>query len=502
MTSKGSKLIAITLVAVAVGAGFGYWVLVPKMPGQLLTYTTQQTSIVTSSEETLSTSTSSTTVVPETTLWINVTATKPVSYYLSLLKSTQTQPYVQLGWELQALPDATNVTAVAKITYLALNASNPEVKEAFQLMMKGGTPSPTDFTYTVPNYNTELQVLYWLASQNGVKRDDTLALAIAMANGLWVTMGDQQVRDSVRKDTSDLLSFFRETNELQKQSNLPQLETYPLEALTCLSWMGSMNGIGGPHGVAHGSNAEQVHLKLYLWDTPSIDTLRRMRDMMTEKHWLGRNVDSTVANVEEYFYFSGFEQHWNYTTETEEQIEVDGEKVKNWEIYNVDYYFRHYVETGKGRGDCGDETSFIDGWLKSWGYRKQLRHTSDNSARQILRTCTRHLLRTYLPRLESLQQTGLRQHVLRTARTRILRLPIQTTSDPARILLMGSDQRNKNGKWWEGFRLEVHRSVFQGRVRNGCGNFTDEAVAALQLVHERRCHGQTEIPQLRNGPGP
>jgi hypothetical protein len=77
------------------------------------------------------------TSVSETTLWINVTAAKPVSYYVSLLKSTQTQPYLQLAWELQGLPDATNATAVAKITYLTLNATNPEVKEAFELMMKG-----------------------------------------------------------------------------------------------------------------------------------------------------------------------------------------------------------------------------------------------------------------------------------------------------------------------------------------------------------------------------
>jgi hypothetical protein len=45
-------------------------------------------------------------------------------------------------------------------------------------MMKGGTPDPMDFTYPVPAYNTELQVLYWLACQNEFKRDDTLALAI------------------------------------------------------------------------------------------------------------------------------------------------------------------------------------------------------------------------------------------------------------------------------------------------------------------------------------
>jgi len=68
-----------------------------------------------------------------------------------------------LAKELRKLPDLKNATAVAKITYLALNATNPEVKEAFELMIKGGTPSPTDFSYGVPRFNTELWGLYQLA---------------------------------------------------------------------------------------------------------------------------------------------------------------------------------------------------------------------------------------------------------------------------------------------------------------------------------------------------
>lgn len=149
--------------------------------------------------------------------WITIGQVKPTDYYLSLLESNGTEPYVQLARELRKLPDLANATAVAKITYLALNATNPEVKEAFHLMIKGGTPDWTDFAYNVPSYNTELQILYWLASQNDLKRDDTLALAIGMVNGLWVTMGDDQVRESVRNDASQLLQYFRETNELQKQ---------------------------------------------------------------------------------------------------------------------------------------------------------------------------------------------------------------------------------------------------------------------------------------------
>jgi hypothetical protein len=194
----------------------------PKISSPLVTRTTQQTSRATSSQSTASTRISSTTLTSETGLWINVSATQPVSYYLGLLESTGAEPYVPLARELRELPDSSNATAVAQIVYLALNAtissrpSGPEVKEALELIIRGGTPSRSDFSYAVPSYNTELQVLYWLASSTQFKRDDTLALAIAMSNGFWVTVGDDQVRNAVKNDTSSLLAFLRETDAHQE----------------------------------------------------------------------------------------------------------------------------------------------------------------------------------------------------------------------------------------------------------------------------------------------
>jgi hypothetical protein len=76
--------------------------------------------------------------------------------------------------------------------------------------------------------------------------DDALALAIAMVNGLWVTMGDDQVREAVKEDSSSLLEFFRETNEQQRLTWNHQLEDYPLEAKVALVWT------GGPHRCPEG----------------------------------------------------------------------------------------------------------------------------------------------------------------------------------------------------------------------------------------------------------
>ena len=385
MTSRGSKLVAILLVVTVVGAGAGYWLFSSKPTSEVLNYTSEETSLEVSrrtSTQTPTTSTSSlATSATETTLWLNVTAAKPVNYYISLLKSTQTQPYVQLAWELQGLSGATNATAVAKITYLALNATNPEVKESFQLMMQGGTPSPSDFSYSVPNYNTELQVLYWLACQNEFKKDDTLALAIAMDNGLWVTMGDSQVREAVRKDTSDILVFLRETNELQRQKGYFQLEEYPIEAKICLAWTGSqavyMNWPGHSlSGLDRKGEAGTIraNIKDYAWDTVEIQTLREMQEFMIDMGWF--KDDSEVVNqlIESYFYLDGL-AHWDNPTDpnnlgklkSDVPILIDDEKVLPRNFWNVDFIWSYFKKSGRGIGVCADNDAFVDALNKAIG---------------------------------------------------------------------------------------------------------------------------------------
>jgi hypothetical protein len=392
LSGKSLKLAAIVLVAIVVAAGMGYWLFAPKMPSQLVTYTTQQTSQTLASRTVQSPAVSSTlassTTLAETVQWINVSATKPLSYYISLLKSTGTQPYVQLAWELQALPDATNTTAVAKITYLALNATNPEVKEAFELMIKGGTPDSRDFTYTVPNYNTELQVLYWLACQNEFKKDDTLALAVAMVNGLWVTVGDDRVRRAVYNDTTQALRYFRETNEWQKAKGYYELEHYPLEAKICLAWTGNVTPIFGPFGLSDNVNSQgylkrRLPLEGYLWNTVSVSTLGDMRSLMESRGamlpyqmMVHKETTQTIHDLEYFFYFmnprGASSEHWDYADskypESVKNITLDGRLVENWFIFNIDAMFsQQYVKTGRLTGGCMDETAWVDSWAKSVG---------------------------------------------------------------------------------------------------------------------------------------
>jgi hypothetical protein len=367
LSSSSWKLLGVLLLVVVVVTSvesFSLWKPVGEPTTSLFSTSGVQSTVA---GTTLQTSVDTTMISYPPTQWIAISSVRSVSYYLSLFDSNGTQPYLRLGEELRRLPDLTNATAVATITYLALNATNPEVKEAFSLMIRGGTPDQTDFSYTVPSYNTELQVLYWLACQNQFKKNDTLALAIAMVNGLWVTMGDDQVSEAVKADATGMLAFLRETNELQRQQGYYQLEDYPFEAKLLLAWTGGM-AVAGPVDQPfrlEDFHSRKINLDVYDWNVVSLDTLRKMQ-VLVYANWIDQNVTSTFSRIEEYFYFSGFNQHMDYQN-TSGVIVVDNETVPNHHLNNVDWEFQHFEETGKIVGVCNDEASFVSALAKSVG---------------------------------------------------------------------------------------------------------------------------------------
>lgn len=293
-----------------------------------------------------------------------------------------------LAEELGKLPEFTDdnisdadVEALEDIVILAAQSTNPEVKEAFDLMLKGGTPKQRDFRYSVPSYNTELEVLFWLAEQNEFKENDTLAQAIAMVHGLWVTMGDDEVRKAVYEDANDLLNFFRETSKIQEATGYHLLENYPLEAKVYLCWRGNDLGRGGHvhyrlmsggrvrrkavniH-ILYENRRKRVTLSDYKWNNVGIDTLRKMREYVNTSRWSNRNIDRFVKNLEDYFYFS---RNWIFTQPDDAWLTYKGEKTVNHNMNNANLEFDHFLKTGKGIGVCDDEMTIVDAFLKSVG---------------------------------------------------------------------------------------------------------------------------------------
>jgi len=366
------RLLAIMIVSFVILGIIGWRSLPPPTPSPITIQVTPAVTTVTGSQ---------TVVTPvRPTEWIKIGQVKPIGYYLSLLESNGTQPCIQLAKELTKLPDLTNATAVAKITYLVLNDSNSEVREALELMLKGGTPDPRDFAYSVPSWNTELQVLYWLACRNEFKKDDTLALAIAMVNGLWVTMGDEEVKEVLKNEANLFLNFFRDTNDFQSKMGWPPLEQYSLDAKILLVWTGD-NALKVGHGPHTEVGAEaphsifeyttrRVHLKAYRWNNVDTATLRRMQTVMLQRQWVASTIQSTYQKVEEYFLPSRSNPNWYYTATPDRRgqlVTVDGELVTPYVIHNARFLFEYFLETGMGFGVCDDQATLVSAFLKAVG---------------------------------------------------------------------------------------------------------------------------------------
>jgi hypothetical protein len=204
---------------------------------------------------------------------------------------------------------------------------NPSTTGPIWVSGDSGKPNQGDFHYQVPKWNTELRILFWLAEQNEFKTDDTLAQAIAMDNGLWVTMGDDEVKQSVYKDINSILNFGRVTSEWQKAIGLPyNLEDYPLEAKVCWAWTGGDPNRGG--AVRHNlfsdptryynyiinihhlkeNKTRQVNLKDYIWNTLNPANLPIIRDIVVSK-WFGMDPDTTANNIA-----NKFRSNWQYTS--------------------------------------------------------------------------------------------------------------------------------------------------------------------------------------------
>jgi len=359
-TSNRWKILGIVILTVVVLASVGSYVVLNK---PISSPTVSSSSVLSVTQS--STIATSTTLLP--VQWITVGQVKNVNYYLSLLQLNGTSPYLQVGEELATLPDTPlNATAIAQISYLALNATNPEVKEAFTLMMNGGTPDPNDFQYQVPQYNTELQVLYWLAEQSKFKKDDTLALDIALDNGLWVTMGTSEVVTAVRNDTTNLLVFLRETSSLQETRGYFRLEDLPLEAKIQLAWTGGesmRHGYGPPIGLIYWTT-QKLPIKIYDADTVSVSTLTEMRSEADMNGWIqpGAGVGTLVSNVEDYLFFPTG-PHFNYRTDYSNIVNGQGIMA----VEDVNWQWAQHEKGSRFQGDCGTEMDIAGAWLKSWG---------------------------------------------------------------------------------------------------------------------------------------
>ena len=285
-----------------------------------------------------------------------------MTYLLNLLDG---HTYQSLAVELSELPqlrsaDQNTVEALADIVNLALNATDSRVRTAFDWMLADGNP-------------WKLHALYRLARVDEFEPNDRLALMVANEFGYWALLTSEDP-DVPLQDAPKMLSQGRQASDLQESLGW----SYTLRdldncSLAVWAWTGNYSASGGR--VFPLRHNPQLSVKAYAWNSIDVEeTLSEMRQVALKRGWVGSSPTETIGRIEYYFYFDrgpqgGNSSHWQYASDANghQLIEVDGMQVANHDLNNVDFVWNHYMRTGKGIGECGDNTILVDAIAKSLG---------------------------------------------------------------------------------------------------------------------------------------
>jgi hypothetical protein len=165
-----------------------------------------------------------------------------------------------------------------------------------------------------------------------------------------------------------MLSLAREITAWQVSRGHHLLKELPLEAKICWAWRGNTSPLRGPYILQGQFQRVKLDLKAYEWNTVDPQTLKDMRSDAEGKRWISKDVGKFVGALEEYFFFSGQQQHWYYQTYPEIIKDVDGVDVEWGAVLDVDFqFYQRYKKGLKALGDCQAETVFLDAWVKSIG---------------------------------------------------------------------------------------------------------------------------------------
>jgi len=288
--------------------------------------------------------------------------------------------YEDLATHLRALPEIADGISGAEwdalddIADLGLAATNPEVREALDLMVSGGVPSAADYEYPVPHWNVQLQVLLRTAKELSFDRNDEMVIANSAVNGLWIAMGDVDVDARVFEDSVRVIEIFRAHPRYER------IRDYPYRALLALFWRGTdwdSSPDRGPHQMGL-YNYRQAPLDLdgYEWNfiSPAV-----LEDLILNPIIPGLggldDPNEVVDLIENHFMIGGPNWVWG---SYDEFIMINGRMTRTRNYSNPDFAVAYVRENGVGLGVCGDQAHLFHAVCKSKGipvltfYRKWL----------------------------------------------------------------------------------------------------------------------------------
>ena len=291
-----------------------------------------------------------------------------------------------LSDDLENLPEyqdggsAEEEEAIEQICLLT-KSNDPEVKKGLSLIEKYGVPKPTIFGNSegIPNYNSQLEVLLWLAQNDTIDKDyGRVALGLSLVYGSVVTIGDEEVDVKVRDYVSQLYSYIKDTDKVLEQKGLSwRGRDYPLEAIIGLVW--GANNLRYPYFYEHEGDPQgkpsqhywrnefkdrQMNSEDFNWLFVSPNSLREMSEWAFNEHFVNSDISETANRLDTKL---GSCQY--YMTDRPDvppsYFEVEGKITPGCRISNPDWQWEYFKDKGKIVGNCED-VCFADSiFLKS-----------------------------------------------------------------------------------------------------------------------------------------
>jgi hypothetical protein len=261
-----------------------------------------------------------------------------------------------------------------------------ELRKGLCIMDEYGVPGKNVFSYRVPAYNTQLDVLLDLLNKTDIPPEYyRLALAAGIDYGAIETIGDSSVRANLSDYIRDTVAFTMETDRMIHEKGAGwQAADYPLEADIALLWgaAGTMRPFpcsredyGNPDMIKwnHPSFEKDFYshpmsMTDFEWSFVAIRNLKEMREMM-----IAKSLPSTIAAYSETGYRGTYSDYENARNYSRRQVNyTTGNPLYLRDKTNVNMDWDHYQTTGSFDSACYSEDLSAHGIDENACYDKPL----------------------------------------------------------------------------------------------------------------------------------
>ena len=264
--------------------------------------------------------------------------------------------------------DKTEAMALQEIALLFKDKSDGR-GQLLHLLLDCQQHGLKDFKYPLPKYNCAARVLLWLALDGKLDCNGNLSLAVAITDGLFLMIGDDRVKESVRKDSVDALTFFVETGGVQQKLSHKPLQAYPPEALLLLAWRGgSLSSHSFDQRLQPGRFIDEIRKRPitreeYRMHVLTGNTLRAMQRALLGEQPSGNQQHNIIAG---YNFYST--KNWDFVEDDKPQlVQIGDTKVPVPLTRSAALIFDRRMTSGKGIGNCSDQDDARQAIWKSIG---------------------------------------------------------------------------------------------------------------------------------------